>query len=210
MERNTSVRYPGGRGAVWGYVAFLAGFAANYLLVSSRMSAFSSAASVSTNTSTYTLAELTAETTVPAWKLAGLAFFNSHLVDAIFSGFMGIAEQSGKTNLLLSAGGQFRVLVAVTPLLLVASGALVTRNATKTTDLRFTFWTGRTRYFFNGGFITFLGYLPPIIVASLLVSASLDGKIVARVDLFTSWTVAGVVYPFVFGGLGGYLRSYVD
>jgi hypothetical protein len=208
MDRDTSVRYPGGLGVLWGIAAYLVGFGANYLLVSSRLSSFLSRATVTVTDSTYTVAELAATSGVPTWKVAGLSFYNAHFVEAVFSGFIGVFQQSGwESNLVRSAGGVFQLLFALTPLLLVGAGMAITRSATESTKLRFAFGTGSGRYFFNGAVISALGYLPLAVVGGLLFSVSLDGNVVVRVNLLKSVLLGGLGYPFIFGGLGGYLRS---
>ncbi|UPW01947.1 hypothetical protein M0R88_07575 [Halorussus gelatinilyticus] len=208
MERDTSVRYPGGTGVLWGVAAYLLGFGANYVLVSSRLSAFRSRATVTVEDTTYTVTELAGSGGVPTWKLAGLSFYNTHFVEAVFSGFVGVFGQAGwKSNLVSSAGGVFQLLFAITPLLLVGSGVAITRTAAESTDLRFAFGTSGSRFFLNGAVITLFGYLPLAVAGGLLFSADLGENVVVRADLLKSIVIAGVVYPFLFGGLGGYLRS---
>lgn len=207
MERDTRVRYPGGTGVLWGVVAYLVGFGANYLLVSTRLSAFLSRATVTVEETTYTVAELAGNGGIPTWKAAGLSFYNTHFVEAVFSGFVGVFGQAGwRSNLAGSAGGSFQLLFALTPLLLVGSGVAITRSAAESTDLRFAFGTGGGRFFLNGAVVSLLGYLPLALLGGLLFSADLDGKVVVQIDLFKSIVLGGMVYPFVFGGLGGYLQ----
>jgi len=208
MERDTSIRYPGGTGVLWGVVAYLLGFGANYVLVSSRLSAFRSGATVTVEDTTYAVAELAGSGGVPTWKLAGLSFYNTHFVEAVFSGFIGVLGRTGwGSNLVSSAGGVFQLLFAITPLLLVGSGMAVTRTARESTDLRFAFGTGGGRFFLNGAVVTLFGYLPLAVVGGLLFSADLGENVIVQVDLLKSMVLAGIVYPFLFGGLGGYLRS---
>lgn len=210
MKKNTSIRYPGGRNVLWGIAAYTLGFGLNYIIIAFTRHQFLSQASVSVEGTTYTLAELTKETHIELWKFVGIAFYNSHFVDAIFSGFVGVFGSSGwSTNLITSAGGAYQTFLIFTPLLLIGAGFGATKNALETTELRFMFGTGRTRYFVNGGLMTLFGYVPLVIIGSVLFTANLDGKVVVNIDILKSLVFGGIVYPFVFGGLGGYFRAYV-
>lgn len=210
MNRNTSVRYPGGRGSLWGALAYVVGFGATYALVSSRLSWFLSEAAIPTGSTTFALSDLTQEAHVPTWKWASLAFYNSHFMDVVASGLPGgIRGSRQQVNLLTEAGGVFFPLLLVTPLLLVVAGAFATRKATDPVELRFdVFGTGKNRFFVNGALVVFFGYFPLAVLGAILASASLDGNAAIQTDLLKSFVVAGAVYPFVFGGLGGYLRSH--
>lgn len=208
MQRNTSLRYPGGRRALWGSVAYVAGYGISVLFVSSYFSQIRSDVAVRVGSSTYPLSKLLQDVHVPVWKWAGFAFYNAHFSDTMFRGIPGqFRTAATPVNLLTEAGGLFLILYLVPPLLLGASGLLVTQEATETIDLRFDLGaTGPTRFAFNGGLITLLGYLPLTIVGGVLLVADLAGNAGAQADLLTSWVLVGMVYPFVFGGLGGYLR----
>lgn len=111
-------------------------------------------------------------------------------------------------NLLAEANGAFWVLLVVTPLVLVAAGALATRNTANPTELRFdVFGTGKGRFFVSAGLVVFFGYFPLAVLGGILGSVSLDGNVTMRADLLKSVVIGGAAYPFLFGGLGGYLRS---
>lgn len=210
-EKKHKCTTSGGRGVLWGYTAYLLGFGVNYLLVSSRLPEFKTKSTVTVKDSTYTLAELTGEVQVATWKLAGISFYNTHFIDAVSSGFVGVFGKSGwSTNLVTSAGGVFLPLLVIVPLLLIGAGIAATRNVTESAELRFTFGTGKGRFFVNGGLISLLGYAPLIIIGSLVLTVNLDGEVVAQVDLLKSMILGGILYPFIFGGLGGLFRSYID
>lgn len=192
-----------------GVAAYLFGFGTSCVLVSTRLSELH-AATVSTESSAFTLAELAQSAHASVWKWAGLAFYSSHATDVTISGLpVDVRESTQQVNLLTEAGGVFSALLAVTPVVFVVAGALATRNATDPTKLRFdVFGTGKNRFFVNAGLVVFFGYLPLAILGSILSSVSLDGNVVIRTDLLESIVAVGTIYPFVFGRLGGCLRSY--
>lgn len=207
MERNTNVRYPGGRGVIWGMVAYVTGFVISLALVSSRQSALYSKVAIVVESSSYPLTELLNGVHTPLWKWAGLAFYNAHFVDVVFRGVPEYRQVTTSVDLLTQAGGPFWLLFLVPLLLLVASGALTTRKATETTQLRFDLGgTGRSRFAFNGGIITLFGYLPFAIAGAIVFVVDIPSNGVMQVDLLKSWVWVGMIYPFIFGGIGGYLR----
>ena len=207
MNRNTSVRYPGGRGAIWGMVAYVTGFMVSLALVSSRQSELYSNVAIVVESSSYPLTELLTGAHTPLWKWAGLAFHNAHFVDVIFRGVPEYRQVMTSVDLLKQAGGPFLLLFLVPPLFLIASGALTTRKATETTQLRFDLGgTGTSRFAFNGGIITLFGYLPLAIVGGIVFVLDIPGTGTMQVDLLKSWVLVGMIYPFIFGGIGGYLR----
>lgn len=207
MSRSTGLRYPGGRGALWGFIAYIAGFATSAIIVSLYFSRLRSKVTIPLESSSYPISELITDAHVPLWKWAGFAFYNAHFTDIMFRGIPGQYQTSATSvNILSQAGGPFLLLYLVPPILLVVSGALLTRKATETTELRFDLATGSTRFAFNGGLITLFGYLPLTIIGALLLVANLAGHAGAQADLLKSWVIVGMVYPFVFGGFGGYLR----
>ena len=207
MERNTSVRYPGGRSAIWGMVAYVTGFLISLALVSSRRSELYSKVAIVVESSSYPLTELLTEVHTPLWKWAGLAFYNAHFVDVVFRGVPEHRQVTTSIDLLAQAGSPFLLLFLVPPLFLIASGALTTRKATETTQLRFDFGgTGTSRFVFNGGIITLFGYLPFAILGAIIFLVDIPDNGVIQVDLLKSWVLVGIIYPFVFGGIGGYLR----
>lgn len=207
MERNTSVRYPGGRGAIWGMVAYVTGFMISLALVSSRQSKLFSNVAIVVESSSYPLAELLTEVHTPLWKWAGLAFYNAHFVDVVFRGVPEYRQVTMSVDLLTQTGGLFLLLFLVPPLFLIASGALITRKATETTQLRFDLGgTDTSRFAFNGGIITLFGYLPFAIVGAIVFIVDIPGSGAMQVNLLKSWMLVGMIYPFIFGGIGGYLR----
>jgi hypothetical protein len=157
--------------------------------------------------SSYPLTEIVTEVHTPLWKWAGLAFYNAHFVDVVFRGVPEYRQVTTSVDLLTQAGGPFLLLFLVPPLFLIASGALTTRKATETTQLRFDLGgTGTSRFAFNGGIITFFGYLPFATVGAIVFLIDIPDNGVMQVDLLKSWVLVGMIYPFVFGGIGGYLR----
>ena len=131
----------------------------------------------------------------------GFKFYNAHLVDFIWIKeaevepvnrlTRGIQAYDGIVQLITD--GQLYWLV-IPVVLLLLGGAMVTilsENANIETAV------------VTGSLIT-VGYLPLIVFGAQLIRES-DDTTTQLIDLGTAAGVAGLVYPVVFGGLGGYL-----
>jgi hypothetical protein len=117
---------------------------------------------------------------VPDWKAAGWLFLDSHQVGLQFDG--------RHLNFVSFAGVEYLILVA--PILLVVAGALVARWSASDT---------RRQGLVDGATVA-IGYLVFVAVFATLVQHAN-----VRPRLLRSVVIAGVVYPVVFGGLGGFL-----
>lgn len=206
-SRNTRLRYPGGRGALWGVVAYLAGYLAFVAAFRNRVAATLSEVALSVGPETESVAEMFATDPAPAWKVAGWLFYNAHFVP------VSLPHPSGdvvEANLLLRAGGLDVALVVVPPVVLVAAGALATRRAEGTTDLRFDLGaTAESRYAANGALLAMLGYLPLVLAGWVATGARVPLRDVAVApNPVLGWLVAGLLYPVVFGGVGGLVGVY--
>jgi len=204
------LRYPGGLSALWGVFAFVAGYGLTYLwvVVASDRTALLERVTVwgpyTSETSLLSVIENapagTAELT--SHRLVGGFFFGAQFVETI------IPVPSGNrvsVNFVLGAGGEHLLLLALPPAVLILSGFLATRNVTDAFDFEFDLG-GRTwqRFAINGGLITMLGYLP----VSLLVLFAYFRT--PQPNIVTGWIVAGIIYPLVFGGVGGAIAHLVD
>ena len=200
MPRNTRMRYPGGRTSLWGVVAYPLGYLATYALLAPSLQSLLSRVVVAREYSgVVTLADVAADAPLTTWHVVGVAFYNAHLVGASLS-----IPDGGVTsvNLLLSVGGPYTGLLVVPPIVLTLAGVAATRGAPEATALQFDLgdWAWR-RYAINGGLSATLGYLPFALVGA--VTIAIGGPLAPH--LLPAWVLAGLVYPFVFGGLGGVL-----
>lgn len=201
--RNTRLRYPGGSGAAYGIGAYLLGYSLLYAILGTRLRDVLARVVVARDgADVITLADALGGAPLSTTKMAGVAFYNAHFVTAY------VPNGDGGTvsmNLLRSAGGPYLALFVVPALLLVLAGVLVTKDASEPTALRFDLgdyaWR---RYAFNGGLIPAFGYLPFAVVGAIVFSVGYPPDSIT-VDLLYGWVLAGLVYPFVFGGLGGVL-----
>lgn len=205
--QHTPVRYPGGWKAGWGLLAWPVVYALAVLLGVRGFDTAVALTRVPTFDGTASLADALAATdvTVPAWKAAGLLFYNAHLVGTVVP-----APRGGSVtrNLLSNGGALMQLLFAVPPLVLVAAGLLVTRDAPTVRGLRYDLGSGAVRYGLNGGLATMLGYLPLAMAGSFVFAVGRSGPDVAP-DVLGAWVLAGALYPLLFGGIGGVLGRAV-
>jgi hypothetical protein len=189
--RNTRIRYPGGSGAVSGIGAYLLGYLLTYTLVSARLRDVLARVIVARDgADVITLADALANAPLSTTKIAGVAFYNAHLVAAY------VPNGDGGTvsmNLVRSAGGPYLALLLVPALLLVLAGVLVTKDASESTALRFDLgdyaWR---RYAFNGGLIPTFGYLPFAAIGAIVFSVGYPPDSIT-IDLLYGWVLAGLV-----------------
>lgn len=201
MRRNTSLRYPGGRKTVWGVVAYVASYLLAYGLSGAWLGTALAATTVTTRDGPQSVAALLGETAVPTWTGAGWLFYNAHLVSIAVSRPL---QRPALENLLTSTGGSALGLLVVPPLLLVLAGVMATRTADTASALRFDLVTRPSlRYGLNGGLVITFGYLPLALTGVIIFSVSAGVRIAP--DLLLGWVLAGMVYPVVFGGIGGVL-----
>ncbi|WP_435183401.1 transporter [Halobellus sp. EA9] len=129
------------------------------------------------------------------WKLVGWVFFNAHFVTTEIPGLFG----SSAVN-LVGRGDTFPGwLFLVPPVLLVLAGALVA-VASRSDDLL----SGAV-----GGATAVVAYLPLSAVGAFFFAISV-GDTDAGPTLVTAILLAGIVYPLVFGAVGGALGSFAS
>lgn len=126
-------------------------------------------------------------------ELVGWVFFNAHLVDIIIdAGFFG----QGTANFIGGEDGFSMLLYVIPPALLVAAGLAVGRYQ-GVTDI-------------NGGAVAGAlvvpGYLVLCIVGAFLFGVEAAGAS-GQPDLLSAVLLAGLVYPLVFGALGGVVAA---
>ena len=126
---------------------------------------------------------------IPAWQAVGWLFYNTHFVDTEFPGFGGTRT----VNFVSEADeGSLTMLYLVPPLLLLVGGLIVSAlSRADSPDLGA----------LTGSFVA-IGYLPLAVIGAILFGYSFgDGTVTP--DLITATLLAGIVYPVVFGALGG-------
>lgn len=151
-----------------------------------------------------TLAALLGDGGGAATTWAGWLFYSAHLVP--FSVDVADLPASGSAsvpNLVLAADSALVLLLfAVPPLLLGAAGAVAARGAS-------TVGAGLLPPGAGRGMSVVLGYLPLAVAgASVFVaSPTIWRRGSVALDLLASIVVMGLLYPLVFGGLGGVVAT---
>lgn len=127
------------------------------------------------------------------YELVGWAFYNAHFVDVVYRGFTG---RFLPANYIGGEDGLTPLLYVVPPLLLVAAGLAVGRyrGVTELNDGAL------------AGVLVLPGYLVLAVVGAFLFEVSAAGT-TGRPDLLPAVFLAGLVYPAVFGAVGGVLAA---
>lgn len=141
-----------------------------------------------------TVLELLTDESV-TWKLVGWLFFNAHNVTVTVPGVLGDTARNFLTG---AEGSGSVVLLAIPPVLLVLGGVAAAWDTAEapTTAAR------------NGAAVA-LGYLPLSIAGAGLFAVPL-GTASAGPTLVTAVLLAGVVYPLVFGAVGGLVGGHLS
>jgi len=128
-------------------------------------------------------------------------YFNAHLVTTeIPQGGM-FTLLPPEQNVLLDGPGLEWVLFSVPPLVLLVGGALVTQRHLE-----------RLESPIDGaitGAMIAVGYLLVTIVALLVTTLAVDSGVI-RASPFDAILIAGLVYPFLFGAIGGTVTYVVQ
>jgi hypothetical protein len=178
------------RGAAAGLAAFLVGYVLTYAW---------RAPSVSDSLQGLNfLAQLLGIDAIPTWKGVGWLFYGAHGVATRFptpgggTELINLVEQSGD--------GAVALLYVIVPVLLVLAGAATARlvDADDTTEAAL------------AGATVAVGYLVLAAVGTVLFAHGIGdtGSSIAP-DPVTAILLAGVLYPVVFGAVGGALSSYL-
>ncbi|WP_332899650.1 transporter [Haladaptatus sp. CMSO5] len=171
------------RGTLAGLAAYLFGYLVTYLLAAPRIDDLFAVQAFEF---------FTGEN--PVWKLTGWLFYNEHFVSTIVPRLTG----SDMVNFLVeSDDGSATLLFFLPVLLLVGAGALAARSQSDTS----------TSSSAKAGATVVLGYVLPALVGAQLFRLDL-GNSTAGPDFITAILVAGLLYPLIFGALGGVLVSF--
>lgn len=130
------------------------------------------------------------------WRLAGLLFYNGHYVDTRFPP-MAFAPSAYN---YVSADENLGILFLVAPLALAGAGAVVAARS-----------RGELRSVGDGaiaGATVIVAYLPLAAVGVVVFSIE-AGNGTIRPDPIAAILLAGIVYPVVFGGIGGVLAGAI-
>lgn len=177
-----------GVGAVGGLLAYLIGYLVTYVLhrstVESETEAFN------------TLVDIFGGDPIPAWQAVGWLFYNAHFVRTLIPSFGGPESE----NFIVAGDGfSLTILYALPIVLLLVAGAAVAVLGDVDDPLE-----GAV-----SGMLPVLGYFPLAIAGVFVFSYSIaDGTI--QPDLITGALLAGVVYPLLFGAIGGGITAAVQ
>ncbi|WP_338729431.1 hypothetical protein [Haladaptatus sp. DJG-WS-42] len=171
------------RGALAGVAAYLFGYLVTYLLAAPRLDDLFAVQAFEF---------FTGEN--PVWKLTGWLFYNEHFVSTIVPRLAG----SDMVNFLAeSDDGSATLLFFLPVILLVVAGAIAARGQSG---------TGTSQHAKAGASVV-IGYVLPALVGAQLFRLELENS-TAGPDFVTALLVAGLLYPLLFGALGGSLVSF--
>lgn len=146
---------------------------------------------------------------VPVTTWAGWLWSNAHLVRVVEWSYP--TSTVAVPNLLVAGDPRWLGLFAVPPLLLAVAGALAARREQAGTVaelpvLRLTLPAGAVR-----GMGLWVGYLPAAVLGAFLFSTPTSHAALAPLapGLVGSVVIAGLLYPLAFGGLGGWLGTWL-
>ena len=132
---------------------------------------------------------------IGSWRVVGWLFYSGHFIDIRISARMGPVETTVYIDLISEGSGNLELLYLFPPILLLVSGFLIVSylDIDRVVD-------GATL----GASIT-VGYLIAIALGLLLFAYG-D----TRPDPVPALIIAGIIYPAVFGGLGGVVAAVVN
>lgn len=170
-------------GAVGGVVSYAVGYLAVYMLTASDIQ----------NSFVGRLLEFATGESA-AWKVVGWVFYNGHFVDTTVPGLLGTSS----VNLITEVDAFSALIYVIPPVLLLLAGLAVGRVTDATTP-------------FDGakaGAAVTVGYAVAAVVGTFLFAINTGDAAIAP-DRVTGILLAGIVYPAVFGALGGAVSGVV-
>lgn len=131
-------------------------------------------------------------TDVPVWKSVGWVFFNAHFVETVFE-----IPIFGGSGSFIGGDDGFTVLLYIVPVLLLLGAGLIVGRYGGAPRLN----AGRAAL--AGATLT-VGYLVLSIIGVVLFPTEN-----VTPDAVTAVLLAGIVYPLLFGGVGGFIAHIV-
>lgn len=200
------------RAAGLGAAAFLVGYLTTYAWLGGRGAGLAADVTVRVRAGAPgpgTVAERTLASLVgpdvPVTTWAGWLWSNAHFVRVVEWSYP--TSTVAVPNLLFAGDASWVALFAVPPVLLAVASALAAHGESAGTVaelpvLRLTLPAGAVR-----GMGVWVGYLPATVLGAFLFSTPTSDASLAPFapSLVGAFVVAGVLYPLVFGGLGGWL-----
>lgn len=165
-------------GAIAGVVAWLVGYVFTYAIAGTELR----------ESGLNAIIELTGGESA-AYELVGWVFFNAHFVDVVYTG---IGREALPASFVGGEAGFTPILYVIPPALLFAAGLSVARLYGV---------SGPNRGAITGVLVV-PGYLVLSVVGVFLFRVSALGT-TGEPAFLTAVLLAGVIYPAVFGGLGG-------
>lgn len=175
-----------GRGTVAGVVAFVLGYLFTYVLAESRVRESLEGVNA--------IIQFFGGEQIPAWRAVGWLFFNMHYVRTHLPGVGGTRTQN-----FISTGDFSALLYAVPIVILLVTGFVLVWSRGPT-NLRDGAMDGAT---------IAIGYASAAIVGLFLFGVTRGDASIAP-DPVTGVLLAGIVYPVVFGAVGGALAGVVS
>lgn len=177
---------PSDYGLLSGVTAYLLGFGVVYAAMAREVESALAAVNA--------VVALLGQATIPTWKAVGWLFYNAHLVPVEIPTAGGTVSRD-----LIASQNAPVALYLLPPLMLVGAGFIVARMADDLPDVKAGARSGAT---------IVVGYLLVAIAGAFVLSASAFGATVGP-DLLGAAAVAGLVYPLVFGSIGGAIAALV-
>jgi len=198
--RNTRVRYPARQRAPYGAAAFLVGYLAFLPLAAGTYRSMVETARFRLGSSSLELANVLAAEAVSTPAAAAHLFYNAQFVPLSIPVSTGTQyNASVAVNLLLESGGLTLAALAVPAVAYTVAGALATRDVDTSFPMR------RAKK----AALLFTGVAPLAVAVAFAVRIPGDAGAIMPSILWATFG-AGVLYPAVFAGLGGYLAVIRD
>lgn len=194
--RNTSIRYPGGRRAVWGALGFVISYVLCLPIAILGGPRVFDTVTVSIQGETFPLTDFVAPGQIADWVLAGGLFFNAQFVPLSIPIGYNSRVVSVWVNLLLENGGVFLATLLIPAVVYAVTGAVATRNVDTSNPTR---RAKRAVLQFTGCF--------PVAVVSLYLFSFPVSETSGGPVLLWGLVVGGFLYPAVFGAVGGWAAA---
>jgi len=153
------------------------------------------------------LAYVLADTGVADTTWAGWLFYNAHFVPLSTGEFAYTGQPLASNLLIVAQDPLYLLLFLVPPVTLVLSGIGVSRNTLRRMTTISPSLGLKLPHSAVRGMSVIMGYLPAVIVGAFVFTADPIDERAALLapELLLSFLVAGLLYPIVFGGLGGWI-----